>query len=111
MNDVLAGKVGKARPGTLGWEYIAALGAVGGSHYLIAEMTAGGTAGRFGSKVVSLSRLEPYDFYDRHRGRRRGPRACTVTVRRAGERTRRMPGRAADTRRGCGGRTLAVLGR
>ena len=64
MNDVLAGKVGKARPGTLGWEYIAAVGAVGGFHYLIAEMTAGGTTGKFGSKVVSLSRLEPYDFYD-----------------------------------------------
>jgi hypothetical protein len=64
MNDVLSGKIGKARPGAIGWEYIAALGAIGGSHYLISEVTTGGTPGKFGSKVVSLSRLEPYDFYE-----------------------------------------------
>ena len=69
MNDVLAGKVGKARPGTLGWEYIAALGAVGGSHYLIAEMTAGGTPGKFGSKVVSLSAARALQLLRQHRGR------------------------------------------
>jgi hypothetical protein len=64
MNDALSGKIGKAHSSGMGWEYILALGPVGGSHYLISEIMKDGTAGKMGEKIVALSRLEPYDFYD-----------------------------------------------
>lgn len=64
MTDALSGKVGKSRSDSMGWEYILALGPVGGSHYLISEVKDDGTAGSLGAKIVSLQRLEPYDFYD-----------------------------------------------
>ncbi|HEX2554246.1 MAG TPA: hypothetical protein VHL98_11120 [Microvirga sp.] len=64
MSDALAGKIGRSRADSMGWEYILAIGPIGGSHYLISEIKDDGTSGSFGSKVVSLQRLEPYDFYD-----------------------------------------------
>ncbi len=64
MTDALSGKVGKSRSDSMGWEYILALGPIGGSHYLITEVKDDGTSGGFGAKIVSLQRLEPYDFYD-----------------------------------------------
>ncbi len=64
MQDALSGKIGKAHSSGMGWEYILALGPVGGSHYLISEITKDGTAGKLGAKIVALARLEPYDFYD-----------------------------------------------
>jgi hypothetical protein len=64
MTDALAGKIGKSRSDSMGWEYILAVGPVGGSHYLISEIKDDGTPSRVGAKIVSLQRLEPYDFYD-----------------------------------------------
>ena len=64
MSDTLSGKVGKSRSETMGWEYLLAVGPIGGSHYLIAEVKDDGSPGRSGDKIVSLQRLEPYDFYD-----------------------------------------------
>jgi hypothetical protein len=64
MQDALSGKIGKAHSSGMGWEYILALGPVGGSHYLISEIKGDGSAGSMGAKIVALSRLEPYDFYD-----------------------------------------------
>jgi hypothetical protein len=64
MQDALSGKIGKAHSRGMEWEYILALGPVGGSHYLISEIKNDGSAGNMGAKVVALSRLEPYDFYD-----------------------------------------------
>ncbi len=64
MNDALSGKIGKSRSDSMGWEYVFAHGPVGGSHYLISEVKDDGTAGNMGAKIVSLQRLEPYDFYD-----------------------------------------------
>ncbi len=64
MNDELSGKIGKSRSDSMGWEYVFAHGPVGGSHYLISEVKDDGTAGKFGAKIVTLARLEQYDFYD-----------------------------------------------
>ncbi len=64
MQDALWGKVGKSQTGSMGWEYVLALGPVGGSHHLISEIRDDGTSGTTGAKIVSLQRLEPYDFYD-----------------------------------------------
>ncbi len=64
MKDLLSGKVGKSRVESMGWEYLLAHGPIGGSHYLISEIKADGSPGSFGSKVVSLQRLEPYNFYE-----------------------------------------------
>jgi hypothetical protein len=64
MQDALSGKVGKSQTDSMGWEYVLALGPVGGSHYLISEIRDDGTPGTTGAKIVSLQRLEPYDFYD-----------------------------------------------
>jgi hypothetical protein len=64
MSDVLSGKFGKSRSDSMGWEYILALGPVGGTHYLITEVRDDGSPGNQGSKIVALQRLEPYDFYD-----------------------------------------------
>ena len=64
MSDALSGKVGKSRSDSMGWEYLLAIGPVGGSHYLISEIRDDGTPGNAGAKIVPLQRLEPYDFYD-----------------------------------------------
>ncbi len=64
MSDALSGKIGKSRSESLGWEYILALGPIGGSHYLISEIREDGSPGSHGSKIVPLQRLEPYDFYE-----------------------------------------------
>ena len=64
MSDALSGKIGKSRSDSMGWEYVLALGPVGGSHYLISEIREDGSPGTQGSKIVPLQRLEPYDFYD-----------------------------------------------
>ena len=64
MSDALSGKVGKSRADSMGWEYVLAIGPVGGSHYLITEIKDDGSPGSLGAKIVSLQRLEPYDFYD-----------------------------------------------
>lgn len=64
MSDALAGKVGKSRSDSMGWEYLLAIGPVGGSHYLISELKDDGAPGQAGAKIVPLQRLEPYDFYE-----------------------------------------------
>ena len=64
MSDALSGKVGKSRADSMGWEYVLAIGPVGGSHYLISEIREDGSPGSLGAKIVTLQRLEPYDFYD-----------------------------------------------
>jgi hypothetical protein len=64
MSDALAGKIGKSRSDSMGWEYVLAVGPIGGTHYLISEIRDDGTPGHHGAKIVSLQRLEPYDFYD-----------------------------------------------
>lgn len=64
MQDALSGKIGKAHASGMGWEYLLAHGPVGGSHYLISELKSDGSAGKSGAKIVSLQRLEPYDFYE-----------------------------------------------
>ncbi len=64
MNDELSRNVGRSRADSMGWEYVLAIGPVVGSHYLISEIREDGSPGSLGAKIVSLQRLEPYDFYD-----------------------------------------------
>lgn len=64
MSDALSGKVGKSRADSMGWEYLLAIGPIGGSHYLISEIREDGSPGSLSAKIVSLQRLEPYDCYD-----------------------------------------------